>query len=144
MKNILVPIDFNDHEQVLLNKAFEMAQAFNSKIWLLHIADPDPDFVGYATGPQYIRDDVAPNLRKHHKIIQEYALQLYNKGANAEALLIQGTTTETILDEAKKLNIDLIILGHHEHGFLYKLFVGSVSEGIIKQSKVPVLIVPLD
>jgi len=49
-----------------------------------------------------------------------------------------------IIEESKKLNIDLIIAGHHEHGFFYNAFVGSVSAQIIKKSKIPVLIVPLE
>ena len=48
-----------------------------------------------------------------------------------------------IMEEAKKLNVDIIIAGHHEHNFFYKAFVGSVSGKIIKKSKIPVLIVPL-
>ena len=48
-----------------------------------------------------------------------------------------------IIEESKKLNADLIIAGHHEHGFFYNAFVESVSAEVIKKSKIPVLIVPL-
>ena len=143
MKNILVSLDFDNTEQVLLDKAFELAQAFQSKIWLLHIADPEPDFVGYGVGPQYIRDDVAAELRKEHRLLQSYAVQLNEKGIVTEALLIQGATYEMIVAEAKKLQVDLIITGHKEHHFLYKVLIGSVSEQVVNKSKIPVLVVPL-
>ena len=143
MKNILVTIDFNRDEQLVLDKAYLLGKQFDSKIWLVHIAAPDPDFVGYDVGPQYIRDTRASELRKEHKLLQEYATSLKEKGVNAEGLLVQGATIEMIIEEAKKLNIDLIIAGHHDHNFFYKAFVGSVSGNIIEQSKIPVLIVPL-
>jgi len=144
MNNILVSIDFNEQEAFLMDKAYELGKAFDAKIWLLHIAAPDPDFVGYDVGPQYVRDTRAEDLHKEHQLLQDYAKQLELKGVKAEGLLVQGGTVEMILKEAKKLNTDLIITGHHDHNFLYKAFLGSVSEGIVKDSKIPVLLVPLD
>ncbi len=144
MKNILVSIDFNEQEDLLMDKAYEVAKAFNAKIWLVHIAAPDPDFVGYDVGPQYIRDTRADDLRAEHKLLQDYAHILETKGVRTEGLLVQGATVEMLLKEAKKLNTDLIITGHHDHNFLYKAFMGSVSDEIIKESKIPVLMVPLD
>jgi nucleotide-binding universal stress UspA family protein len=143
MKNILVTIEFNRNEQLLIDKASELAKSFGSKVWIMHIAPPDPDFVGYRVGPQYIRDSVGKDIRKEHRVLQEYATKLKKEGINAEGILIQGATIKMIIDESKKLNIDLIIAGHHEHGFIYNSFVGSVSAEIIKASKIPVLIVPL-
>lgn len=49
-----------------------------------------------------------------------------------------------IIQESKKLNIDLIITGHHKHNFLYNAFVGSVTRNIIELSKTPILIVPYE
>lgn len=144
MKNILVTIDFDGNEQILIDKAFQLAESFDSKLWLVHIAAPDPDFVGYEVGPQYIRDSRASDLRKELKSLQEYSKRLEKKGVEAEGLLIQGATIKMVMEEAKKLNADLIIAGHHEHSFFYKAFVESVSAGIIKKSKIPVLIVPFD
>ena len=47
MKNILVTVNFEEKEtNILINKAVELAEKFGSKIWLIHIAAPDPDFVG--------------------------------------------------------------------------------------------------
>ncbi len=144
MKNILVSIDFNEQEDFLMDKAYEFAKAFNAKIWLVHIAAPDPDFVGYDVGPQYIRDARADDLRAEHKLLQDYAKLLEEKGVRAEGLLVQGATVEMLLKEAQKLNTDLIITSHHDHNFFYKAFIGSTSEEIIKESKIPVLMVPLD
>lgn len=144
MKNILVTLDLDKKESLLIDKGLQLAKAFNSKIWLLHITAPDPHFVGYEAGPQHIRDNRAEELKKQRHIIQEYSSNLKQDGVSAEGIFIQGATIEMILEKSKKLNIDLIIAGHHKHGFFYKAFIGSVSSQIIKKSKIPVLIVPLD
>ncbi|MBT8303343.1 MAG: universal stress protein [Bacteroidia bacterium] len=144
MKNILVSIDFKGNEKPLLDKALEIARAFDAKIWLVHIAAPDPDFVGYDVGPQSVRDARANKLKKEHKLIEDFTKDLRHKDAIAEGLLIQGATIETVIKESKKLKADLIITGHEEHGFLYRALLGSVSSQLIKKSKIPVLIVPLD
>ena len=144
MKNILVAVDFEDETQMLVDKALELAQKLGSKIWLLHIAPSSPDYVGYSMGPQYIRDNVAVGLRNEHKLIQKYADQLKAKNVEAEGLLVQGATSETILKESTKLNIDLVVIGHHKHSSLYKIFVDDVDSEIISNSKVPVLIIPME
>ena len=95
-------------------------------------------------GPQYIRDNVAVGLRNEHKLIQKYADQLKAKNVEAEGLLVQGATSETILKESTKLNIDLVVIGHHKHSSLYKIFVDDVDSEIISNSKVPVLIIPME
>jgi len=142
MKNILVAINFDDQESILITKAIELAKPFKAKVWLLHIAAPEPDFVGYEVGPQYIRDTRAEDLRNEHRLLQKYAQELTNQGLASEGLLINGATIEMIIEESKKLNIDMIITGHHDRGFIYQAFVGSVSSQIIKKSKIPVLMVP--
>lgn len=144
MKNILVSIDFDGKEQVLVDKAEEFGKAFNAKIWLIHIAAPDPDFIGYDVGPQYIRDARADELRKEHKLLQKFADRLNTQGIKAEGLLVQGATIEMIIKEANKLKTDLIIAGHNKRNFLYQAFVGSVSKDIINEANIPVLIVPLN
>ncbi len=67
-------------------------------------------------------------------------------GVNAldvEGLLIQGPTIEMIEGEVKKLDIDLLIMGSHKHGFLYETFVGNTAFQIIREVTIPVMIIPL-
>ncbi len=142
MDNILAAIDFSDLTPVVISKAAEIAKAFSCKLWLIHIAAPEPDFVGYDTGPQSKRDWRAKTLRQEHQDLQDKALELEQNGIDVTPLLIQGATVETILREADKLEADLIAIGSHGHGALYKTLVGSVSEGIIRKATCPVLLVP--
>lgn len=143
MKNIMVAIDFEGGAILLIDKANELAEKFGSKVWVVHVAAPDPEFVGIEIGPPSVREFRAKELRGEHRTIQHYTSMLNEKGTKAEGLLIPGATVDTIVEESFKLNIDLIIIGHHKHGFLYKTFAGNTDASLIKRSKVPVLIIPL-
>lgn len=144
MKNILLALELQDEalSERLIAEAAKLALAFDAKCWLIHIAAPDPDFVGYGVGPQYIRDLLAEDLKEDHKKIQTYANKLKAQNILAEGLLIQGTTVETIIEEIQKLQIDLLILGNKHHGILYSTFVGSVTDDILEQISIPVYLIP--
>lgn len=144
MKNILLALELQDEElsERLIAQAAKLASAFDAKCWLIHIAAPDPDFVGYGVGPQYIRDLLAEDLKEDHKKIQTYAQQLKQQNISAEGLLIQGATVESIIEEIQKLQIDLLILGNKHHGILYSTFVGSVTDDLLEQISIPVYLIP--
>ena len=144
MKNILLTIDFDNNEIVLIDKAIEIAAVFDAKIWLLHVVAPEPDFVGLDVGPQYIRDTRAEELKRERRLLADYTDVIKLENVSCEGILIQGATIEMILSEAQKLNTDLIIIGRHEHNIMYKAFFGSVASGVIKKSKIPVMIVPVE
>lgn len=143
MKNILVSIDFEKQAGLLIDRAVELAKKFHSRVWLIHIAAPDPDFVGYDVGPQNVRDARAKELKEEHRMLEKYISQLKEKGIDAEALLIEGVTVPAILRMIKKLKIDIVIIGHHKRNYFYKAFVGNTDIALINQLSIPVLTVPL-
>lgn len=143
MKNIIVTLDFEEHNTVLMDKAVELAKKFGSKVWLIHIAMEVPDFVGYRVGPQYIRDSRAEELRTEHRMLQSYSEKIRKMDVECEGLLISGATVEAILAEAEKLKADLIVIGSHEHSFLFEALLGSTTSLLVKKSRIPLLVVPI-
>ena len=143
MKNITVFIDFEENAKILVDHAAILADKFDSKVWLVHVAAPNPDFVGLEVGPQYIRDLVAEDLREEHRKIQKMAQELTDSGIDSVGLLIQGTTVASILDEIDKLDADLCLIGQHEHGFLHNVIFGNTALQVVRKAKIPVLVVPI-
>ena len=94
MKNILVTIDFEKKGQLLIEKAAEIAVKFGAKLWLVHVAAPDPEFIGYEVGPQYVRDVLAKDLREEHKLLQKFSAQLKEK--NIGVLITDHNVHETL------------------------------------------------
>lgn len=140
--NILACIDLSESTEKVVEKAVEIAEAVAAKLWLLHIAEPDPDFVGYEVGPQSVRDALAGKFHEQHRKLQEIADRVRTEGLDTTALLLQGSTVETILAKAAKLSADMIVVGTHGRGAMYQLLVGSVSEGLLHDTECPILIVP--
>ncbi|WP_295182138.1 universal stress protein [uncultured Christiangramia sp.] len=143
-KNIMVAVDFNDSIGELMIFADSLAEKYEAKLWVLHVADPEPDFVGYEPGPQYIRDLQAEEYREEHRSLQQVCDSFISKELERDALLIQGSTVSTVLEEAKKLNVDLLIVGTHKHSFLYNLLNESVSMELIKKAEIPMLTIPIN
>lgn len=144
MKNILVAIDFKDSTHKLLNLAEELALKFLSKVWIVHIAAPEPEYIGYQVGPQYVRNNRASELKSEHKIIESHVKRMHEKHIAAQGLLMEGGTVRTIKEESERLGIDLVIIGHHKHGAFYKAFVGCTDAEVVNNLKIPVLVVPVE
>lgn len=142
MNTILVPIDFSHAAQAVLDQAKQLAKAQGAKVILLHVEPPEPGFIGYEPGPQHVRDIVAQEAKDNHHRLHETRDALAADGVEADVLLIQGPTVEKVLEECDRLNADMIVMGSHGHGALFDLLIGSVSEGVIRGAKVPVVIVP--
>jgi len=141
-KTILVPIDFSPAEPTIIACAASLAAALPAQIVLLHVEAPEPAFIGYEPGPQTVRDSVAQSIRGSSKALHAVRDRLRSEGLSVESLLIQGPTAEKIVDEARRLNADYIVLGSHGHSALFDLVVGSVSEGVIRRAPCPVVVVP--
>ncbi|MGI8932927.1 universal stress protein [Leptolyngbya sp. BC1307] len=140
--NILVAIDLSDATETVVNKAEEIAKALSAQMWIVHVTQPKPELLEFDAGPQAERDFLAERYHDEHSQIQEISARLRHEGLKATALLVQGETVETILAEALKLQVDMIVVGSHGRGMMSQLFVGSVSQGILSQSNRPVLVIP--
>jgi nucleotide-binding universal stress UspA family protein len=139
---ILAAIDFSTVTEQVLATLTRMAATFPAQVWLIHVVPPDPAFVGYEAGPDVVRGQVAVELHASHQQLQKLADRLRASGVETTALQLQGKTVETVISEANRLPASLIVLGSHGHGAVYNMLVGSVAEGIVRGSKVPVLLVP--
>ncbi len=122
--------------------AVKLARCEQGRLWLIHVASPEPDFVGLDIGPKSVRDWRAVQLREEHREIQQMALEIEQRDVDVTPLLVQGPTAETILAEADKLGVDLIVMGSHGHGALYHVLLGSISEAVLHKAPCPIVLVP--
>jgi len=139
---LLVPIDFSPATGRTLAVAARFARDTGASLWLLHVAEPDPAFVGWDAGSASVRDQVAQVMRREHRELQAHADALREQGLDATALLLQGPVAATILAEAERLHADTLVMASHGHGAMFDLLVGSIGQAVLRGSKVPVLVVP--
>lgn len=142
MKTIIVAVDFSCITPVLIDKAEEMARCYKARVYIIHVASPDPEFVGYKVGPVHERQSRVSELRNEKKELEKIAGRFRNSGIEAIPLLIQGATADLILEQMERMKADLLIMGTHGHGFAMSVFLGSTSHQVIKRAACPVLLVP--
>lgn len=145
MKNILVAIGQTKDAEKLIAQAVKFASYSNGKIWIIHVATPDPDsLIGRESGPQFIYDQRAENRKKEAAFIQNLAQAItQNHNIEAESILVQGAVSKVIREKVDKFNIDLVIAGHRRKDFLYNLFTANNKKDLVDELNVPLLAVPL-
>ena len=138
LKNICVPVDFSDTSAAALKYAKALADAFGSKLHVLHILVnwvPDGDF---PVSPQlYV--DLENSARKQ----LEAQLSTDDKTKyQAQMALVSGMSEFVeIIRYAREKNIDLLVLGTHGRGAIAHMLMGSVAEKIVRKAPCPVLTV---
>lgn len=118
------------------------ADGRDAQVCLLHAVEPEPDFVGYEAGPEVVRDQVAHEMRDERHQLETLVKQLRDQGIKSQARVIRAPIVDTILAQADEHDVDLIIMGTHGRGVVYQMLVGSTSEGVLRKTTRPVLLVP--
>ncbi len=136
--HILVPVDFSPASERSLEKALQLARAFDARITLLHIWSLPA--IGYAEGLAWPIDDLQQAAR-------EALAGLYARTAkvhpNTDSVLLEGNEWRQILETVKSRGCDLVVMGTHGRRGLPRLLLGSVAERVVRLSPVPVLTVGL-
>lgn len=156
--NLLTAIDFSEGTTAVLAETLTWSNRLKAHIWLVHVAEPIQDLVGYSSALgiygsdpgfvaneadfKFVRDAAANDLRSRHAQLQEQAKKLREAGAEVTPLLLVGPVATTILKEAEKHQAGVIIVGSHGYGPVRQILTGSVSEGVLRHSTIPVLVVP--
>ena len=144
MKRILVAIDdveSNTINSPMMMRVIEQARAFSSKVWLLHVA-PRLRPIPFNVDGKLLRREAATELHHEHDFLQQLAQCLRDREIDAKALLIEGATIGSIMEEAERLDVDLIILGCHKHGLLYGALMDITEEGLLSRCMRPLLFIP--
>ncbi len=144
MKNILVAIENiegTDMASPLIVHTMKLAAKFSSKVWLVHVV-PRAGTTPFTVPRELLRDQAASELHHEHKLLQYLTGTMRDRGINASALLVKGATVKTILNEAERRDVDLLVVGSHSHSLLYRALLDGTEERLLNKSTRPILFVP--
>lgn len=139
--HILLAIDFFDESHFIVDKAKALADTFNAKLSLIHVADNMPlPSTGYGMEPSFETDLTSEMIDIAKKKLAELADKL---GVNHDNIWVElGSPKLEITRVAEENQVDLIVLGSHgKHGLT--LLLGSTSTGVLHHAKCDVLAVRL-
>ncbi len=140
--HVVACLDLSPLTEEVVVAATTLASRLGARLTLLHVGAPEPDFVGYDVGPDTVRDAVANSLRREHRELESWRQRASSDGVETHALMVQGPTVDKLLTQAERLGADYLVLGSHGHSALFDLIAGGVTQGVLKQATVPVLVVP--
>ena len=138
MKNIIVPTDFSDNAKNALRYAINIANKFGSAIHLVNGTDMIAA-TGIYTDVNNMIHETAMNKLK--EIVQEESKSIDSLSIIVPKLL-RGDVVGAICDYAKDVKADLIVMGTQGASGFKEVFVGTVAQGVINGSSIPVIVVP--
>ncbi|MEI7486671.1 MAG: universal stress protein [Chryseobacterium sp.] len=143
MINIVLPVDFGDKTDQLVDGAIKFAKEINGKIFLIHVAPSDIGFAIGDMGFQYFPEVEANEIREELVQLNKIEQRIVAQNIDCEHLLKQGIAKDIILDYSKDKNANYIVMGSHGRSGIYDVFVGSLTKGLTKDSHIPVLVLPI-
>lgn len=140
MKTILVPTDFSKHAENALKVAAQIAKKNNGNIILLHMLE-----LSTSGNDALSTSHDIPELMyfKNAAIEKLAALENapYLDDVEVASLIQFNLAHEGIIENAKKHNADLIVMGSHGASGFHEMFVGSNAEKVVRYSDIPVLVI---
>jgi nucleotide-binding universal stress UspA family protein len=140
-RSILVPLDGSPVAEHALPWALSIAQQDGAA---LHVArvhlPPTPIMVGSELASDVVLDDT---IRKADR---EYLEGITERlGLSSTILvrysLLEGGVTDAILDHAKAISADLVVMTTHGRGAFARFWLGSIADKVVRQSRIPTLLV---
>lgn len=133
LKRILVPLDGSPLAERALDVARDIARAAGARINLVMVRETGT--IGASTGSPPPSENVAQLYLRYH------AERLAGDGRiSVGSVVAQGDAIDQICVEAQRLTCDLIVMTTHGRTGFSRAWIGSVADGVVRGSAVPVLL----
>ncbi len=141
---IILCSDGSGHALKAAEIAGEIAAKFQAEITLLSVFSPAPMPITSPEGlAPYVEIDTYERMCEdfHEAVQQNTGMVLDKLGAKYSARREYGQPVNRIVETAKDLKADMIVIGSRGLGGFQRLLLGSVSDGVVHHAHCPVLIV---
>lgn len=140
---ILVPLDGSDFAEQSLPVARNLAKQMNAPLHLLAVYQP---FVALNSAPSVQLYDRTYDAEQSAKLGEELASRAARLGSEVptgvtHSVVESEKVVDAILSEAKNLGARTIVSTTHGRGGFQRFWLGSVADGLVRNSEIPVLLV---
>ena len=142
-KRILLAYNGSEAGQKALLDCQDIAQMGQSELFLIAVMPPASAYIGFEGGVYESspaeREQVT---QKYNEILADGLRRLADSGRVARGELVIGETVDAITQFARKIDADLIVVGHrHLEGWAARWWRGSMSRSLIEYAHCSVLVV---
>ncbi len=148
-RKILVPVDFSPCSNEAFRVALEIARAFQSGVFVLHVIDTSAVAAFNRLGLLAVPSDAVKQrrrLRHQARLKTRQLLEAYQtEGIVIERVVREGAPFVEIARYAREERVDLIVLGSYggRSENMEKIFFGATAEKVVRTAGCAVLTVPL-
>lgn len=132
-RKILCPVAFSDNSIAALDQAAKLARKSDALLYLMHV-----QFVPMSN-PGELVDYGVTFAPEPDKLRLEQIARKHLARVRHEVLVQVGWPAKVIEKAAQDLDVDLIVMATHERTGVNRLFLGSITEHVLRTSKRPVL-----
>lgn len=151
MKKVLIALDYDPTAQKIAEDGFALAKAMSAQVVLLHVvADPvyyssamySPimGFGGYMD-TEIMQPDIVDHLKKTSNDFLEKSKKHLGDDT-IEIMVTEGDVADAIVASAKNITANVIVMGSHSRKWLEQIVMGSVTENVLRQTSIPLFIIP--
>jgi nucleotide-binding universal stress UspA family protein len=138
IRTILVPTDGSDAAGTALERALQLAELSGATVHVLSVVDT-------TTNPmQFGVTEVAELDRLTEELVDEVVATHDGRAVDVRGAIRRGRPAEVILSYTEENAIDMIVVGRTGSGGLAEALLGSTADRLVRQSTVPVVVVPED
>lgn len=152
MKKVLIALDYDPTAQKVAETGYSWAKSMKAQIVLVHvIADaayyssleysPITGFAGYMDMSNNPLDSLDSLNKASMQYLEKIKAHLGDK--KIKTIVQEGDFAVSILNTAKDLHADMIIIGSHSRNWLENIVMGSVTEKVLRGTSIPLLIIPV-
>jgi len=151
VSKILIALDYALTAVKVAETGFLLAQTMSAKVILLHVLSepvyyssreysPVIGFTGYMEMGT-LKSVCIERLKNASLLyLEDTKKQLGDK--TILTIVKEGDFADSILEAAKEVNADIIVIGSHSRRWLEEILMGSVTEKVLQHTLIPLLIVP--
>lgn len=139
IKKILFPVDFTDNQLQLLPLLKTLVKQHQASLVLLTVIEDLDHYANFYIPHPDLRKMVADARVGAERKLGEYAEQHLYGVEGVSLAVVDGDAAPSIVKYAQENGVDLIVMHTHGRKGLEHAIFGSVAEGVVRASRVPVL-----
>lgn len=147
IRRVLCPIDFSDHSRHALGHAVAFSGRYGIPLTVVHIYSTAPVVLPPPTalmGAPATVPEGSASAETRQDLIDEVRrfCEPLAAGESPEVVVLEGTPAKEIVRLADQVQTNLLVMGTHGRTGFERLFLGSVTEKVVRTTRTPVLTVP--
>ena len=147
INNILLAIDLSQDSNKIFEYALDLKSKYNATLTVLNVNEEllskDEMIMSRVKVDKVMKsnEEIALNAKDVFKqMLADFQIE---DSSDIKMLLREGNASQEFVEYVDGSECDIIILGSNSQSKISELLLGSTSKAVIKNSKIPVLVIPL-